>query len=96
MKQSPMADLLSQRQPVASAQHENMRPFKLKPENMYVKFKVQPIHMRSAKVECMIQMTQFQVNLNNVTTGHKLQGIPKDTLLISSFPNKALRALIKN
>ena len=41
-------------------------------------------------------MTQFQVNFNNATMGHKLQGISKDALIISSFPNKDLRALFKN
>ena len=41
-------------------------------------------------------MKQFQVNLNDATTGHKLQGMSLDALIVPSFPNKKLRALFKN
>ena len=80
----------------ALADERRLRRFKLKPENMAVKVKVQPSHMRNAKFEFMCQITQFQVNLNNVTTSHNLQGMSKDALIISSVPNKKLRALSKN
>ena len=41
-------------------------------------------------------MKQFPVNLNYSTTGHKLQGMSLDSLIVPSFPNKILRALFKN
>ena len=41
-------------------------------------------------------MTQFLLNLNNATTGHKLQGMSIDNMIIPAFPNKKLRALFKN
>ena len=63
---------------------------------MSVKVKAQPSHKRSAKIEFMCQTTQIPVSLNDVTTGHKLQGMSKDALNISSFSNKQLRALFKN
>ena len=41
-------------------------------------------------------MTQFPVNLNNATTGQKLQGMSLDALIIPAFPSKTLSALFKN
>ena len=41
-------------------------------------------------------MPQFLVNLNDATTGHKLQGMSLDSLMVPSFPNKILRALFKH
>ena len=63
---------------------------------MSVNVKVQPSQLRSAKIEFMCKITQFQVNLNNATTGHKLQGMSKDALFMCSFPDQKLRALFKN
>ena len=31
------------------------------------------------------KMTQFLVNLNDATTGHKLQGISKDVVIVTSW-----------
>ena len=41
-------------------------------------------------------MTQFPINLNDATTGHKLQGMSKENIIIPAFPNKKLRAMFKN
>ena len=35
-------------------------------------------------------MTQLPVNLNDATTGHKLQGISKDAVIITSWPKGGL------
>ncbi len=35
-------------------------------------------------------MTQLPVNLNDATTGHKLQGSSKDVLIITSWPKGGL------
>ena len=69
---------------------------KLEYENMSVEVKVQPSHTQSAEIKFMYKIMQFQVNLNNTTTGHKLQGMSNDTLNITSFLDKCLRALFKN
>ena len=69
---------------------------KLEYENMSVEVKVQPSHTQSAEIKFMYKIMQFQVNLNNTTTGHKLQGMSNDTLDITSFLDKWLRALFKN
>jgi len=37
-------------------------------------------------------MTQFPVNCNDATTGHKLQGMSKDVVIITSWP----RGFFKN
>ena len=35
-------------------------------------------------------MTQFSINLNDATTGHKLQGMSKDVIIITSWPKGGL------
>ena len=35
-------------------------------------------------------MTQFPINLNDATTGHKLQGMSKDVVIITSWPRGGL------
>ena len=58
--------------------------------------KVRPSRFTNAHVKFTISMTQFPVNLNNATTGHKLQGMSLDALIIPAFPSKTLSALFKN
>ena len=36
------------------------------------------------------RMTQLPVNLNDATTGHKLQGMTKDVVIITSWPKGGL------
>ena len=35
-------------------------------------------------------MTQLPININDATTGHKLQGISKDAVIITSWPKGGL------
>ena len=58
--------------------------------------KVRPSQYSGAQIEFTLLMTQLPVNLNDATTGHKLQGMSLDSLIILSFLNKILRALFKN
>jgi hypothetical protein len=41
-------------------------------------------------------MKQVQANRNDATTGHKLQGISKDVIIITSWPTGGLAAMFKN
>jgi hypothetical protein len=41
-------------------------------------------------------MKQIPVNSNDATTGHKLQGISKDVIIITSWPTGGLAAMFKN
>ena len=41
-------------------------------------------------------MTQIPANSNDATTGHKLQGVPKDAIVVSLWPTGGLAAMFKN
>jgi len=41
-------------------------------------------------MEFKCRMHQLPVNLNDATTGHKLQGMSKDAIIISSWPTGGL------
>ena len=41
-------------------------------------------------------MKQIPANSNDATTGHKLQGMSKDVIVITSWPTKGLAAMFKN
>ena len=62
------------------------RRFKLNPTTRYIRIKCKPNHFASTFIEFNCKMTQLQVNLNDATTGHKLQGMSKDIRIITSWP----------
>ena len=66
------------------------RRFKLEPKTLTVNVKVKPYHRATNIMEFSCKMTQFQVNLNDATTGHKLQGSSKDHIIITSWPKNGL------
>jgi hypothetical protein len=41
-------------------------------------------------------MKQIQANSNDATTGHKLQGMSKDAIVVTSWPTGGLAAMFKN
>jgi hypothetical protein len=41
-------------------------------------------------------MKQIPANSNDATTGHKLQGISKDAIIVSSWPTGSLTVIFKN
>jgi hypothetical protein len=57
--------------------------FKLKPETDSVVISL-PVHGRNVSVGG-IKITQFGVNSNIATTGHKLQGMSKDNIVVTSW-----------
>ena len=57
---------------------------------------VKPHHMASNYIKFKCRMTQIPVNVNDATTGHKLQGMSKDVMIVTSWPKGGLSALFKN
>ncbi len=41
-------------------------------------------------------MIQIQANINDARTGHKLQGMSKDVIVVSSWPTGGLATMCKN
>ena len=41
-------------------------------------------------------MTQIPANSNNATTGHKVQGMSKDAIVVMLWPTGGLAAMFKN
>ena len=66
------------------------RRFKMTPHTKSVTVKVKPHHMATTHMEFKCQMHQLPVNLNDATTGHKLQGMSKDIIIITSWPSGEL------
>ena len=67
-----------------------IRRFKLEPQNYRVVVSMKPHNYATTKLQFTCQMTQFPVNLNDATTGHKLQGMSKDVIIITSWPKGGL------
>jgi hypothetical protein len=65
----------------------NNRKFKLELESFLTKVSLKE-YDRSTKFEC--KMKQFPANINNATTGHKLQGMSKDVIIVASWPTTSM------
>ena len=51
---------------------------------------MKPNNNATTKLQFICQMTQFPINLNDATTGHKLQGMSKDVIIITLWPKDGL------
>ncbi len=72
-------------------QNENKKHrFTLEPKKYTTLVKVKPHHLARAPMEFTCRMTQLPVNLNDATTGHKLQGMSKDAIIVTSWPKGGL------
>jgi len=72
------------------------RRFKLEPEKFLPVISVKHYHISSKKVTFRCKMKQIPANSNDATTGHKLQGMSKDAIIVSSWPTGSLAAMFKN
>jgi hypothetical protein len=72
------------------------RRFKLEPEQFSPEVSVKRYHASSKKVAFRCKMKQIPANSNDATTGHKLQGMSKDAIIVSSWPTGSLAAMFKN
>ena len=78
------------------AKEINGRIFKLEPEQFTPEVTVKHYHASSKKIVFRCKMMQIPANSNDATTGHKLQGMSKDALIVSSWPTGSLAAMFKN
>ena len=65
------------------------RRFRLQPQTYSVKVHVKSHKQSMSELKLRCQMTQFPVLLNDATTGHKLQGMTKDAMIVTSWPKWA-------
>jgi len=73
------------------------RKFKLEPEQCTPKISIKKYCDSPKKMEDFkCKMIQIQANNNDATTGHKLQGISKDVIVITSWPTGGLAKMFKN
>ena len=58
----------------------------MEPKEFRPDVKVRPHRMSKTKAAFRYNMLQLSVNLNDAATGHKLQGMLKDVMIIISWP----------
>lgn len=73
-----------------------LRRFKLEPETNSCAVSVKPHALSPRKEDYACLVTQLPLNLNDATTGHKLQGMSKDIVIITSWPNFGDNPIFKN
>jgi hypothetical protein len=66
--------------------------FKLEPEQFSPEVSVKHHHASLKKVSFQCKMKQIPANSNDATTSHKLQGMTKDTIIVSSWPTGMLKS----
>lgn len=74
----------------------NNRKFKLKTELCTPKISIKQYYNSTKPITFQCKMKQIPANINDATTGHKLQGISKDVIIITSWPTGGLAAMFKN
>jgi hypothetical protein len=72
------------------------RIFNLEPEQFSPEVNVKHHHTSTRKQKLCCKMNQIPANSNDATTGHKLQGMSKDIIIVSSWPTGGLSLLFKN
>ncbi len=70
--------------------------FNLEPEQFSPEVNVKIYHTSTKKQKLCCKMNQIPANSNGATTGHKLQGMSKDVIIVSSWPTGGLSLMFKN
>ena len=70
--------------------------FNLEPEQFSPEVNVKHHHTSTKKQKLCCKMNQIPANSNDATTGHKLQGMSKDIIIVSSWPTGGLSLMLKN
>ena len=60
--------------------------FKLEPEQFSPTISIPQFYSSKKRNEFRCKMKQIPANMNDATTGHKLQGMSKDVIIITSWP----------
>jgi hypothetical protein len=71
------------------------RRFKLELEQFLPEVSVKHHHASSKKVTFQYKMKQIPANSYDALTSHKLQGMSKDAIIVSSWPTEGLAAMFK-
>jgi hypothetical protein len=75
----------------------SIQKLKLEPEQCSPKLSVKRSSNSSKIIEFCYKMKQIPANSNYATTGHKLQGMSKDVIIVfMSWPTGGLAAMLKN
>jgi hypothetical protein len=70
--------------------------FILEPEQCSPKISIKRYNTSSKKVEFCCKLIQIPANINDATTGHKLQGMSRDVIVVLSWPTGGLATMLKN
>ncbi len=70
--------------------------FNLEPEQFSPEVNVKIYHTSTRKQKLCCKMNQIPGNSNDATTGHKLQGLSKDVIILSSWLPGGLSLMFKN
>ena len=70
--------------------------FNLEPEQLSPEVNVKHHHTSTRKQKLCCKMNQIPANSNDATTGHKLQGMSKDIIIVSLWPIGGLSLMFKN
>jgi hypothetical protein len=73
----------------------NSRKFNIEPEQVTPEVTVKHYEKSSKEVKFHCNMNQIPANSNDATTGHKLQGMSKDIIILSSWPTGGLSKVFK-
>ncbi len=64
--------------------------FKLEPESFSSKVSVKKYDTSTTNIDFQCKMKRIPANTNDITTGHKLQGMPKDVIIVASWPTASI------
>jgi hypothetical protein len=64
--------------------------FKLEPESFSTKVFVKKYNTSTTNIDFRCKMKQIPANTNDATTGHKLQGMSKDVIIVASWPTASM------
>ncbi len=78
------------------SKERNSQKFNLEPENFSPEVTVKRFCTSFKRDTFQCKMNQILANSNNGTTGHKLQGMSKDVIIVSSWPTGGLSKNFKN
>ena len=70
--------------------------FNLESEQFSPEVNVKIYHTSTRKQKLCCKMNQIPANSNDATTGHKLQGMSEDVIIVLSWPTGGLSLTFKN
>ncbi len=78
------------------SKERDSQKFNLEPENFSPEVTVKHFQTSFKRDPIWCKMNQIPAHSNDGTTGHKLQGMSKDVIIVSSWPTGGLSKIFKN